>query len=52
MLDERRRKDREKYKMKKEAGLVKGIKDYIRRQQKQIRKQWRVHTQKLLNKRN
>lgn len=37
-LEERRRKDRERYHRKKQDGLIKTIKDFTPRQQRQIRK--------------
>lgn len=40
-LEERRRKDRERYQRKKQDGLIKTIKDFTPRQQRQIRKMWR-----------
>ncbi|CAG9786535.1 unnamed protein product [Diatraea saccharalis] len=40
-LEERRRKDRERYQRKKQDGLIKTIADYTPRQQRQIRKMWR-----------
>ncbi|CAG9787504.1 unnamed protein product [Diatraea saccharalis] len=40
-LEERRRKDRERYQKKKEQGLLKTIADFTPREQRQIRKQWR-----------
>ncbi|KAL0859620.1 hypothetical protein ABMA27_010747 [Loxostege sticticalis] len=40
-LEERRRKDRERYHRKKQDGLIKTIKDFTPRQQRQIRKMWR-----------
>ncbi|KAL4708242.1 hypothetical protein ACJJTC_013811 [Scirpophaga incertulas] len=40
-LEERRRKDRERYQRKKQDGLIKTIKDFTPRQQRQMRKMWR-----------
>lgn len=40
-IEERRRKDRERYHRKKQDGLVKTIKDFTPREQRQIRKIWR-----------
>ncbi|CAB3223850.1 unnamed protein product [Arctia plantaginis] len=40
-LEERRRKDRERYHQKKQEGLIRTIKDFTPRQQRQMRKMWR-----------
>ncbi|CAB3257455.1 unnamed protein product [Arctia plantaginis] len=40
-LEERRRKDRERYHQKKQDGLIRTIKDFTPRQQRQMRKMWR-----------
>ncbi|XP_062532769.1 uncharacterized protein LOC134198688 isoform X1 [Bombyx mori] len=40
-LEERRKKDRERYHRKKEEGLIKTIKDLKPRDQRQLRKMWR-----------
>lgn len=40
-IEERRRKDRERYSRKKQDGLIKTIKDFTPREQRQIRKMWR-----------
>ncbi|CAH0405581.1 unnamed protein product [Chilo suppressalis] len=45
-LEERRRKDRERYHKKKEQGLIKTIKDFTPREQRQIRKLWREKAKK------
>lgn len=44
-LEEKRRKDRERYRKKKEDGLIKTIKDFTPREQRQIRKIWRQKAQ-------
>ncbi|KAF9811947.1 hypothetical protein SFRURICE_021304 [Spodoptera frugiperda] len=49
-LEERRQKDRERYKKKKEAGKIKSIKDYTPRMQKTIRKSWRERAKTHRNK--
>lgn len=43
-LEERRRKDRERYRRKKEQGKIKTIEDYTPRKQRQVRKIWREKT--------
>lgn len=40
-IEERRKKDRERYHRKKQDGLIKTIKDFTPREQRQIRKIWR-----------
>lgn len=40
-IEERRQKDRERYLQKKQNGLIKTIKDFTPREQRQIRKIWR-----------
>lgn len=51
-LEEARRKDRERKKKKKEQGSVKTIKDLTPREQRNLRKYWREHSQKYRNKKN
>lgn len=40
-IEERRQKDRARYLQKKQNGLIKTIKDFTPREQRQIRKIWR-----------
>lgn len=40
-VEERRRKDRERYNRKKQNGLIRTIKDFTPREQRKIRKMWR-----------
>lgn len=41
-IEEKRRKDRERYKKKKEANIIKGVKDLSKRDQRKKRSQWRT----------
>ncbi|CAH0399781.1 unnamed protein product [Chilo suppressalis] len=45
-LEERRKKDRERYKKKKEQGQIKNIKDCTPREQRKIRRIWREKAKK------